>query len=116
MGEHFLIDRVSGQLEALTDEEMALLYDAPEISTGFVTGIASSNGVRGSLVFRGVNDEGVRIMAEIWDMQYTPTSALDLVKDGEEENVVDLSGRAYPVTGMPEGQSIGRMTVINGLG
>lgn len=111
LGDDYLIDAISGQVEPLTSG-LTITYDAPEITTGFVTGIGSSDGIRGTLIFRGVNAQGVKVLVEIWDVVLRPTGALDLVVDGEEEQVVELQGTAYPVPGMPSGMAIGRMRVI----
>lgn len=111
LGDDYLVDAISGQVEPLISG-LTITYDAPEITTGFITGLGSSDGIRGTLIFRGVNAQGVKVLVEIWDIVLRPTGALDLVVDGEEEQVVELQGTAYPVTGMPAGQAIGRMRVI----
>lgn len=111
LGTDYLIDQVSGQIETLT-AGLTITYDAPEISTGFITGIGAGDGIRGTLTFRGVNAQGRRVQVMLYDLVLRPTGALDLVVDGEEEQVVELQGTAYPVAGQPAGMAIGWMRDI----
>lgn len=111
IGDDYILDAVSGQIETLKSG-LTITYDAPEISTGFITGIAAGDGIRGTLTFRGVNAQGRRVQVMLYDVVLRPTGALDLVVDGEEEQVVELQGTAYPVTGQPAGMAIGWMRDI----
>lgn len=111
IGDDYLLDTVSGQIETFKPG-LTITYDAPEITTGFITGIAAGYGIRGTLTFRGVNAQGRRVQVMLYDVVLRPTGALDLVVDGEEEQVVELQGTAYPVTGQPAGMAIGWMRDI----
>lgn len=111
LGDDYMIDTVSGQIETLVSG-LSATYDAPEINEGFITGIASGDGIRGTLMFRGVNAQGRRVQMLLHDVQLRPTGQFDLVVDGEEEQVVELEGKAYPVPGQRPGMAIGWMRDI----
>lgn len=111
IGDDYLIDTVSGQIETLVPD-LSVIYDAPEVNEGFITGIASGDGIRGTIMTRAVNAQGRRFQMMLHDVQLRPTGALDIVADGDEEQVVELSGIAYPVPGQRPGMAIGWMRDI----
>lgn len=111
LGDDYTIDTVSGQIE--TDfPDMSITYDAPEISEGFITGIAAGDGIRGTLMTRMVNAQGQRFQGLLNDIQLRPTGQFDIVVDGDEEQVIELEGKAYPVPGQRPGMAIGWMRDI----
>lgn len=105
-GTDYILDAVSGQIETLV-ASIKVDFDRPSLSTGFITGIASSQGIRGMLMFRGVNKQGVRPLLRLHDVQLRPSSARQLITTGATNGTIGLTGTAFPVGGKPSGQEIG---------
>lgn len=106
LGTDYMIDAISGQVETLVPG-VEITYDAPALSSGFMSGIASSTGVRGMIIVRMVNKQGVRSIVRLHDVELRPAGARQLVIDGTETSTIQLTGTAYPVAGKPVGQEIG---------
>jgi hypothetical protein len=107
-GTDYKIDAPSGQFEALI-ADLDLTYDIPAIASRFATGVASGTGIRGMLIYRGVNARGVKSLVRLHDVELRPTGARGFISDSEVQ-VTELSGTAYPVGGQPEGFAIGYET------
>lgn len=109
-GTDYLVDAPSGQIETLADD-MSVTYDIPEISGQFATGVASGNGIRGRLVFRGVNSQGVKSLLTLWDVSLKPSGAREFLSESDV-STIDLEGTCAPVGGRPDGFAIGFETTL----
>lgn len=106
LGVDYLIDTISGQIETLTDD-LVVSYDIPALTSGFMSGIGSSTGIRGAVIIRMVNKQGVRSIVRLHDVEFRPSGGRQLVIDGTESSTIQLTGTAYPVAGKLPGQEIG---------
>jgi hypothetical protein len=104
----YTIDKVSGQIETFVPD-LTVTYDVPELLRDGI-GFASSTGIRGMIVGRGINAQGNKVMVELWDVELRPSGAREYVSDALQ--TVTLSGSAYPVTGKEEGYAIGVQSEI----
>lgn len=103
-GVDYIVDTVSGQIEAKT--AITVEYDIPAISSGFVSGIASGRGLRGMLLYRGVNAQGRKSLLRLHSVDLKPGSGgREFISD--DVMIADITGTAYPVAGQPEGYAIG---------
>lgn len=109
LGEDYLLDAVSGQIETIGAgmDGAEVEFDAPALTTGYMSGIASSDGIRGMIMIRMVNKQGVRSLIRLHDLQLRPNGARSLVIDGTEISTIQLTGTAFPVSGKPAGFEIG---------
>ncbi|UFM66799.1 hypothetical protein LOS78_12770 [Paracoccus sp. MA] len=94
-GVDYKVDPASGFFEALTSG-LELTYDIPEISDRWATGIASGTGIRGTLIYRGTNAEGVRVLVVLHDVELRPSGARSYISASDIQ-IVNLTGTAYPV-------------------
>lgn len=93
-GVDYKVDPPSGKFEAITSG-LELTYDLPQISNRWVTGIASGTGIRGKIVYRGTNAEGVRVLVVLHDVELRPSGARSYISASEIQ-LVTLTGTAYP--------------------
>lgn len=107
-GVDYKIDAPSGQFEAMI-ADLDLTYDIPAIASRFATGIASGTGIRGMLIYRGVNSRGVKSLVRLHDVELRPTGGRSFISESEIQ-VTELSGTAYPVGGQSDGFAIGYET------
>lgn len=98
LGTDYLIDAASGLFEALTGG-LEVTYDLPAVSGTFATGIASGTGIRGKMIYRGVNAQGVKVYLELHDVELRPTGANGYISD--DIWTTELSGTARPVSSQP---------------
>ncbi|WP_322893467.1 MULTISPECIES: hypothetical protein [unclassified Yoonia] len=103
----YVLDADAGIIESITlDGMMTVSYAAAAIDGGHKSGIANNPTLRGEFMIRGVNDEGVRSLVRVWDLEVRPASARALISESDN-GTIELSGSAYPVAGKPQGYSIG---------
>ena len=95
LGTDYLLDAPSGLFEAMSGD-LEVTYDLPAVTGKFAAGIASGTGLRGKLIYRGVNSLGVKVYLELHDVELRPTGARGYISD--EIQTVELSGTAYPVS------------------
>lgn len=107
-GVDFIVDSDAGFIESITlTGSKTVTYDAAAISTGHASGIANNGGIRGELVIRGTNDDGVRSMVTLWDVELRPASARALISESEF-GTVELTGRCYVDSTKPIGFAFGK--------
>lgn len=106
LGTDYMIDAISGQIETLVDD-VEITFDVPALTSGYMSGIASTTGIRGMIIVRMVNKQGVRSTIRLHDVELRPAGARQLVIDGTETSTIQLTGTAYPVSGKPVGHEIG---------
>lgn len=106
LGTDYMLDAVSGQIETLVSG-LTATFDVPALSSGFQSGIASSEGIRGMLLLRATNRQGVRSIIRIHDIPLRPASARQIVSDGTDIGTIQLTGTALPAPGKPIGYEIG---------
>lgn len=104
-GTDYMIDAESGQIEVLT-AGLTVTFDAPEITDLFATGIASGKGIRGMMIYRGVNAQGAVSVTHLHDFEMKPSNDRQFISASDIQTV-ELTGTAYPVAGQPEGFEIG---------
>lgn len=103
----YMLDSDGGQVQILTEGIRIVSYDVPAISNKFASGIASGNGIRGSITLVHTNTDGVRNVLVLNDIELTPSAAREFITSGSEPQTVTLTGKAYPVAGKPAGFEIG---------
>lgn len=101
----YMLDAASGQIETFT-ADMTVEYDIPEVTGKFVTGIASGTGLRGMLMYRGTNKEGVQPLLQLWDIEVRPDGERSYISESGISTQA-FTGTAYPVGGKSDGFSIG---------
>lgn len=115
-GVDWIIDPASGMVQVLTQmTDFEVTYDRAAISGAFISGIGSSNGLRGMLMFRGTNKNGVKTQIYLNDVQLSASGGRSLIAAGNDAEGVDLSGIAAPVSGVagiPAGYEIGYETDV----
>lgn len=104
-GVDFRVDRPSGQIEIVTPCEVT--FDKPEITSGFISGIASGSGLRGTIVVRGVNEKGPRSQHVLKSVRLRPSGSRNLVTSDTAPQSLELTGKAFPVTGGDPKYAIG---------
>lgn len=104
-GTDFKVDKASGMVEIMTP--CTITYDKPAISEGFISGIASGSGLRGMIVVRGVNAKGPRSMHVLKNVRLRPSGGRDLITSDTSPQSVELTGKAFPVSGGDQRYAIG---------
>jgi hypothetical protein len=110
LGTHYELDAEAGMLKVLSLPEgsgadMVVTYDTAEISSGLQVGIGGNPNQRGALRFRGVNDIGVRVLVDLWDVQLRPSGARSYISS--EYASVPLTGKIFAVPGKARGYAMG---------
>lgn len=108
-GTDYIVDAVSGQLEAMTD--IIVTYDIPAVSDRFKVGVASGVMPRGMLIFRSVTAQGQKKLLRLHDVQLKPSGGLDMISDGIMTPQIEAA--CYPVAGQEDGFAIGIVTDID---
>lgn len=110
-GGDYKLDAASGQIEVITPG-LTVTYDVPSLDGKFATGIASSTGLRGTLIYRGTNAQGVKSLVRIHDVELRPSGARAYITSDANPQPIELSGTAYAVTGEGQDFSIGYETTL----
>ena len=93
------------QIPATAGSDMVVTYDQGEISEGLKAGIGANPNIRGHLRLRGVNDIGVRVLVDIWDVQLRPSGARSYI--GNDYTQVGLTGQAFADSSQPTDYRLG---------
>lgn len=75
-------------------------------------GLMANNGVRGKLTLWGINDIGVSIHVEIWDIEWRPNGEVQ-IHGSDEYLQLPVTGRVYADPSQPVRFAFGRITIID---
>jgi hypothetical protein len=81
------------QIPATAGSDMVVTYDQGEVASGLQVGIGANPNIRGHLRLRGVNDVGVKVLVDLWDVQLRPSGSRSYI--GNDYAQVPLTGRAF---------------------
>lgn len=110
LGTDYIIDLDAGLIELLTDGHtgnLTVTYDAAAITSGHKNGIANNPTLRGEMTIRGVNLDGDKVYAELWDVELRPASARAFISETDFATI-ELTGKLYRVAGKPAGYEFGQ--------
>lgn len=111
-GVDYIVDSEAGFIESITlSGAKTVTYDADAITGSFKAGVANNPTLRGEFVVRGVNQEGVKSMLTLHDVEIRPASARAFISETDFGSI-ELTGSAYPVAGKPAGCELGEEVTL----
>lgn len=118
-GTHYRVDAEGGFIQFIAepdgaDGDAVITYDVLEITADDgknLIGPASKSANRGSIIIRGQNDVGPRVMVELWDVQLRPAGERSYISETDLDTI-ELEGDIFRDPTKPAGFELGQETLI----
>ena len=119
-GTHYKIDQAAGFIQFIdkpagADADAVVTYGYPDIIVGderAVIPIASNTDIRGTLIVRGTNEVGPRLMLTLHDVQLRPSGARNYISETDLDNI-QVTGRVFTDETQPSGYELGFEQILS---